>query len=551
MSGAHLPRKLALLAGMLVLAISSWQPRALAQTETERDRIDPRYTGSPRDPSTQPTAKLLSVPDLTSLVCLPLYGSFAAGNWPAGCWRPYSSSSPFNQEIPANPRLDPLSPQIVARVLGFGSIQHLLAGEADTTADYGHPTYYSALTDPLYRLHCYEASWGTCPIEGELINVPEAARPAAGGDGHMTIVNQTSGVEYDLYKVRSKPSGGGTLEFRWGGSTSITGPGTGSAATASQFGNLAGIIRAQELAAGEIRHAIFMVVKCDSGQYVYPAQKAGRRCSDIGLSDTYAPPMGARFQLNMTDAEINALAVPSWKKTILRAMARYGAIMGDTGSGSFAIQAESGSTYTSFGHEDKLVAFARGAGVPLSNGKYVFNLRDGVNWAQRLRVVYPTLETATSPPPGVTIDIPPTLPIVGQPPAGGSPSPTTSPTTGSPRPAPSPPPPAGRSRAPVLRIGSIRTAARGRLVVTLACRGRSACRGRLTLATLPKRRAKAVTLIRKAFTIAANRTLKLRVRLSGRGRAALRRKRRVRAKATVTSGGKRTTKRVTLRGFTR
>ncbi len=91
----------------------------------------------------------------------------------------------------------------------------------------------------------------------------------------------------------------------------------------------------------------------------------------------------------MSDAEIDALAVPAWKKTIFRAMARYGMIMGDTGSGSFAIQAESGSTYTSFGYEDRLVTFARSVGAPLYNGRYVFNLRDGVDYADRLRVIDP------------------------------------------------------------------------------------------------------------------------------------------------------------------
>jgi hypothetical protein len=35
------------------------------------------------------------------------FGSFTAGHWPAGCWRPYAADSPFNTPIPANPRLAP------------------------------------------------------------------------------------------------------------------------------------------------------------------------------------------------------------------------------------------------------------------------------------------------------------------------------------------------------------------------------------------------------------------------------------------------------------
>jgi hypothetical protein len=227
------------------------------------------------------------------------------------------------------------------------------------------------------------------------IRVPDAARPAAGGDGHMTVVDQAGGWEYDLYKVRSKPAGGGTLEFRWGGRTRIDGDGLGSAATAADFGNLAGIIRAPELAAGHIDHALFFVASCDAGRYVYPADKGGRSCAVLGQPTSDAPPMGARLQLAMTPAQIDALPVPAWKKTILRAMATYGMIMGDTGGGSWGIEAESGSTYTSFGYPDPLVGFAQANNWTPYYGTYVANLRSDVDWARYLRVIDPCVSQRT------------------------------------------------------------------------------------------------------------------------------------------------------------
>lgn len=321
------------------------------------------------------------------------FGTFRVGNWPGGCWRPYSDSSPFNRPIPSGAQVHPNSDAIVRRTLGFGQLQHLHAGKADTADDWGHPTYYSSPEDPLFTLHCYE-NWGRCAVEGMQIRIPDAARPAAGGDGHMTVVDQASGWEYDLYKVRSKPQGGGVLEFRWGGRTRIDGDGLGSDATASKFGNLAGVIRAQEMQTARIAHALFMTAKCDSGTFVYPAQKNGRACSAIGESNADAPPMGSRFQLAMSADQIEALPVPPWKKTILHAMAEYGMYMGDTG-GQWAVQFESGSTYTSFGQEDEMVKFARENGVPQYNGHYVFNLRDGVDWARYLRVVDPCVAQGT------------------------------------------------------------------------------------------------------------------------------------------------------------
>ncbi len=282
----------------------------------------------------------------------------------------------------------------MSRVVGFGSPTNLTAGASGTTSDYGHPTYYSGPNDPIFTLHCYE-SWGTCEVEGMKIRIPDAARPAAGGDAHLTVIDQASGWEYDLYKVRSKPAGGGTLEFRWGGRTRIDGDGIDSAATASNFGNMAGIIRAQEMRAGRINHALFMTARCDSGTYVYPASHSGRSCSVLGESTVDAPPMGARLQLTLSREQIEALAVPRWKKTILHAIAEYGMYMGDTGGGAYGLHMESGSTYTSFGQEDEMVKFARDNSVPTYNGLHVFNLRDGVDWARYLRVVDPCVAAGT------------------------------------------------------------------------------------------------------------------------------------------------------------
>jgi hypothetical protein len=272
----------------------------------------------------------------------------------------------------------------------YGGPAKMTAGDADSVYDYTHPLYYPRSTDPIFTLHCYEVSWGTCPIEGHQIRIPDAARPAGGGDAHLTVVDQASGWEYDLYKVRSKPAGGGTLEFRWGGRTRLDGDGLGTNATAAHFGLSAGIIRAQEMAAGKIDHALFMVVKCTSGT-VYPAGGGGSACADT----TNAPAGGMRFQLNYTQAEIDALPVPEWRKTILTALRTYGAYIGDTGGAGFNFQFESGTTYTSFGQTDKLVDWAKTQpGVTVWNGKYVFDPATGVDWS-RMRVIDPCVAQGT------------------------------------------------------------------------------------------------------------------------------------------------------------
>jgi hypothetical protein len=323
-------------------------------------------------------------------------GSFKAGAWPSGCWRPYGDSSPFNQTIPDGSPSHPDSAAIIQRLSGWGGPSDLRAGIADSSSDWQHPTYYSQSSDPLYTLHCTESSWGTCEIEGMQVRIPQQARAAGGGDAHMTVVDQQAGWEYDLYKycyqrcssssVRTLPQGGGDVYFRWGGRTRIDGDGLDSDATAARVGNLAGVIRAEEMQRGRIDHALFMVVKCDSGQKVYPAMGLGAKCSD----PSHAPAEGMRFQLTLSDSQIDALSVPAWKKTILRAMAHYGLYVGDTGGSPWDLEFESGSTYTSFGYEDRMVSFAKQAGIPQSSdGRYYFNVKDGVDWTRYLRVVDP------------------------------------------------------------------------------------------------------------------------------------------------------------------
>jgi len=235
------------------------------------------------------------------------------------------------------------------------------------------------------------------------VPVPDAALAARGSDHHIAILTP-DGCEYHLWNVSSKPLGGGTLVFELGGRTRVDGNGLDSYGTAARFGNLAGVIRAQELIAGHIDHALFITVKCTStstgfgydtrpapggGQsaFVYPASHGGSSCS--ATDNAGAPPMGARFQLALSDAQIQALSVPAWKKTILTALAHYGGYVGDTGGPGFAFQFESGTTYTSFGVTDPLVTFARANNLPTYNGTYVYNMASGVDWARYLRVLTP------------------------------------------------------------------------------------------------------------------------------------------------------------------
>jgi hypothetical protein len=291
----------------------------------------------------------------------------------------------------------------VQRFLGFNQIEPLWIGTADTASDYGRPAYRAARGDPVFVLRC-AGRYCPMPIEGHRIRAPAGARPAGGSDGHMAIV-QPDGWEYDLYDVRTPiEQRRGAIVTNGGGRTRVAGRGTGvrGGTTAAKFGLLGGLVRAQELAAGEIDHALVFVSHCVAERVVPPAAGRARTCASIGEPTRNAPPTGARLQLALTRGEIDALDVPPWKKAIVRALARYGMYLVDTGGG-FLVQ-ESGSTYTSFGERDALEIFAEqrlGAGgittwVSSRDGRrdYALDLEERIPW-QRLRVIDPCVTQRT------------------------------------------------------------------------------------------------------------------------------------------------------------
>jgi hypothetical protein len=314
---------------------------------------------------------------------------------PPACWRPYADTSPFNQEIPSNARVAPNSARMVARLLGFGPLQHLTAGDAGTARDYGRPVYFNRPEDPVFSVHCTEHPW-PCAIEGMRVAIPDAARVPGGTDGHLSVVDQASGWEYDFWRVQSKPAGGGQIVIAWGGRTRIDGDGLGSGAVAARFGTAAGALRAEELEAGTINHALAISVHCDSGTFVFPASQVSDSCASLGLPDADAPAIGTRFQFAMTPAQIDALDVPTYRKTLLQAMARYGMYVADTG-GSWGIVKQSALVTTSFGLDDRWLSFAQAVGAPYwePDHRYAINIRDGVDWGRYLRVIDPCVTERT------------------------------------------------------------------------------------------------------------------------------------------------------------
>jgi hypothetical protein len=327
---------------------------------------------------------------------------FGAATSAPACWRPYGGASPFNRRLGGNPRLVKRSTRIVRGTLATGSVQDMLVGHPQSgNDDFGHPVYYAGGLDPVYEIRC--ARWVRhCEVHEMRVRIPPVARPASGSDGHMAVVDPSRAWEYDFLNVQTVPlpPNGGRITVDHGGRThwGARSDGLGSHATAAHFGLAAGMLRAEEWQAatisnGSIKHALFIAVRCTSGGSVYPAasRATGSVCRDPDERAS-APPLGTRFYLEMSGRRINRLSVPAWKRPILRAMANYGMIVGDTIGGdrhSFGVVTESDAQYTSFGESGRFAQLGRAWGAPVYQGAYVFNLGSGVKWRRHLRVVRP------------------------------------------------------------------------------------------------------------------------------------------------------------------
>ena len=327
------------------------------------------------------------------------YGALGDGVFPSSCWRPYAEESPFNDRLSRTPQVKNGSTGTIEQLTSQApGVSYFVAG--DEARDWGVAMYYSDASDPVYTVHCTEP-WGTCAVEGAQIHIPEGAdpsgvwplpNPSADYDSHLTVVDQATGWEYDLWNIRRIQNG--EITIKWGGKTRVDGDGLGSDAVAARFGAAAGLIRAEELREGKIDHALSLTVPCTVG-HTWPASKGALECSYAGMPTNNALQNGDLLHLKMSYKRIATF--PRWKSAILEAWKRYGAFVGDTTGDAtqWALKFESAAGYEAEGEDDPLVDLARDQGFePVDyngNGQdeFWFDVAGGVDWDKKLRVVKP------------------------------------------------------------------------------------------------------------------------------------------------------------------
>lgn len=337
--------------------------------------------------------------------------SYGTGEPPA-TWRPFADTSLWNVPISDNPTLDPNSAAQIDWLNSLGGPVDRYIGIGGTNEDYDHPWYFTSADDPLLRMKMTSGSrdpstiWKpvgshtagelrASDIQNRLLPVPAESTPAGGTDQHLAIVTSTHA--YEMWGAMQHDPGEGRMACRYGAVFPLDGDSTstdGHGATAAGTSLLAGQIRLSQLEAGHINHALAIITRrVRWWEFVAPANGCATSDETVAAGspeDMLRPVTGARLQLNYTEAEIDALPVPAWKRTILHAMREYGMIIMDTGGASWNIQFESGTADVAHGQPDRWRAFAAAQGWSQAGSgaaaPYVVPLKSGVDWT-RLRVI--------------------------------------------------------------------------------------------------------------------------------------------------------------------
>jgi hypothetical protein len=286
--------------------------------------------------------------------------------------------------------------------LNFGQLQFSAnpAGTAGAAKDYGFPVFPNSSRSqggiPV-TVHCTEP-WGTCNLEGQTIYVDPREMPQDGGtagqDSHITLIDNASGREYDLWHT-TWPESNGVLTVGWAGYCNLGSNGVGGCVgDASDTPITAGLIRAKDLIAamqspnGTLPYALRAAVMCSNG-YVSPATNTDGHTSGC-------PPQGARAYLALHDADVNASGATALMKAILRTLDEdhYGLIITDTdgGQSGFQLQRENDTTYTAFGQAGPFatqivpIAQSEGYAMNVSNNEYYLPLTaTGINLANSMK----------------------------------------------------------------------------------------------------------------------------------------------------------------------
>lgn len=157
-------------------------------------------------------------------------------------------------------------------------------------------------------------------------NAPIEGGASSTGDRHVIILDRDNWKLYELFYAFPQPNGswhagsGAIFDLN----SNALRPAGWTSADAAGLPILPGLVRYDEVSAGNIPHALRFTVSRSQRAYISPA----RHWASSSI-DPLRPPMGMRVRLK---ASVNIAGYPQSAQVILRALKKYGMIVADNGS---------------------------------------------------------------------------------------------------------------------------------------------------------------------------------------------------------------------------
>lgn len=244
-------------------------------------------------------------------------GTPTIGNCPV-----FPADNPWNTDISQYP-VDPLSDTYIASISADGD--EYLHADFGSPAEYGIPYVVVPGDQPpvpiTFTDYGDESDPGPYPI-------PPDAPVEAGGDQHVLVIDGDNCYLYELYNasyngVGWDASSGAIFDLL----SNRLRPETWTSADAAGLPIFPGLVRYDEVMAGEIRHALRFTVSQTQRGYIHPATHYASDSDDPAL-----PPMGLRLRLR---ADYDISSYTGMSRVILEALRTYGMINADNGTSWF------------------------------------------------------------------------------------------------------------------------------------------------------------------------------------------------------------------------
>jgi hypothetical protein len=194
---------------------------------------------------------------------------------------------------------------------------------------YGIPFTVVGANEPRRTVHYTEygdeSDPGPFPVPP---NAPVEGGNASDGDRHVIVVQRERCKLYELYRAFWRGSRwDADSGVEWDLRSNARRPLGWTSADAAGLAILPGLVRYDEVASGEVKHAVRFTVQRSQKGYVFPATHYAS-----SSTDPTRPPMGLRFRLKRN---FSLTGYHGQSLVILRALKKYGMIVADNGSNWF------------------------------------------------------------------------------------------------------------------------------------------------------------------------------------------------------------------------